>query len=164
MSKYTSGVTRFDGHSDAPVQFWVHCPMKLVQGFIRSHWTLPLGKYLLHIIPGADRAQQTKQQSKNVPYLLPVLIAVAAQQCTGTIPCALSDKGESGLQQKPLLLVATIGQVLRPIIAISQHYPGFFSVFSLSTCWKGGLDDFEAPNDNRGMTYQTDGKELSNFM
>ncbi len=29
---------RFDGNGDASVRYRVHCPMKEVQGFTRSHW------------------------------------------------------------------------------------------------------------------------------
>jgi hypothetical protein len=35
----------FDGRGGAHVQYHVHRPMEKVQGFTRSHWTLPLGKY-----------------------------------------------------------------------------------------------------------------------
>jgi hypothetical protein len=35
---------RFDGHDDAPVYNRAHRSMEEVQGFTRSHWTLPLGK------------------------------------------------------------------------------------------------------------------------
>ncbi len=39
----------FDGHDNEPVQFWAYCPMQLVQGYLRSHWMPPLGKYLPRI-------------------------------------------------------------------------------------------------------------------
>ena len=42
---------RFDGHADAPVQYSVHRPMEHFQGFMRSHWTPPLGKNLPCIAP-----------------------------------------------------------------------------------------------------------------
>jgi hypothetical protein len=41
--------THFAGHFDdrggLTVQYCAHCPMEEVQGFTRSHWTLPSGKY-----------------------------------------------------------------------------------------------------------------------
>ena len=40
----------------------------------------------------------------------------------------------------------------------------FFQVFSSSTCYKKDRDDAKAPNNNRGMTYQSNGKELCNMM
>ncbi len=41
----------FDGYDDAPVRCQAHRPMQHVQGYLRSHWTLPLGKYSLRIVP-----------------------------------------------------------------------------------------------------------------
>jgi hypothetical protein len=45
INKYTNKAGRFDGHGDAPVRNHAHRPMEEVQGFTRSHWTPPLGKY-----------------------------------------------------------------------------------------------------------------------
>jgi hypothetical protein len=45
INKYTYKAGCFDGHGDAPVCNRVHCPMEKVQGFTRSHWTLPSGGY-----------------------------------------------------------------------------------------------------------------------
>jgi hypothetical protein len=45
INKYTYKTGRFDGHGNAPVRNRAHCLMKEVQGFTRSHWMLPLGKY-----------------------------------------------------------------------------------------------------------------------
>ncbi len=45
INKYTYFAGRFDGHGIAPVCKCAHCPLEEVQGFTRSHWTLPLGKY-----------------------------------------------------------------------------------------------------------------------
>jgi hypothetical protein len=49
MNECTSVVGHFTGQEDAPVQFWAHCPMQHIQGYLRSYWTLPLGKYLPYI-------------------------------------------------------------------------------------------------------------------
>jgi hypothetical protein len=49
--KCTSFVGHFDGYDDVPVRCQAHRPMQHVQGYLRSHWTLPLSKYLLHIAP-----------------------------------------------------------------------------------------------------------------
>jgi hypothetical protein len=54
-----------------------------------------------------------------------------------------------------MLLNASIGRVLRPIVAIGQAYLGFFLVFSLSTCTKRSQVDAKAPVFNGGITYQT---------
>jgi hypothetical protein len=44
MNKSNSFAGHFDGHSGAPVQYRVHCPMEKVRGFDRSHWMPPMGK------------------------------------------------------------------------------------------------------------------------
>jgi hypothetical protein len=45
MKKWASFASHFDGRGGVPVQYHVHCKMEEVQGFGRSHWTPPLGKY-----------------------------------------------------------------------------------------------------------------------
>jgi hypothetical protein len=55
-SKCTSVVARSKGLVDAPEQYRWHCPMRHVQGYLRSQWTLPLGNYSLSIAPAAARA------------------------------------------------------------------------------------------------------------
>jgi hypothetical protein len=45
INKYSYKAGRFDGRGGAPVQYRVHCPIEEVQGFTRSHWMPPLGKY-----------------------------------------------------------------------------------------------------------------------
>jgi hypothetical protein len=52
----TSSAGRFDGNSGAPEQYRWHRPMRHVQGYSRSHWTLPSGNYSLCIAPAAARA------------------------------------------------------------------------------------------------------------
>ncbi len=44
INKYTCKDGNFDGHGDVLVCNRAHRPMEEVQGFTRSHWTLPLGK------------------------------------------------------------------------------------------------------------------------
>jgi hypothetical protein len=44
-------VGHINGSDDAPVQFWAHSSMQHVQGYLRSHWTPPLGKNLPYISP-----------------------------------------------------------------------------------------------------------------
>jgi hypothetical protein len=55
-SKCTSVAAHFKGLADAPEQYKRHCLMQHVQGYLGSHWTLPLGNYSLHIAPVATRA------------------------------------------------------------------------------------------------------------
>jgi hypothetical protein len=58
-------------------------------------------------------------------------------------------------------LVAAIRQVLRPLVAIGHTNAGFFMFFSLSTCKKRLQVNAKAPVFNKGMTYQSDGKDLT---
>jgi hypothetical protein len=55
-NKCTSVVGYFDGHGGALGQYRWHRPMRHVQGYLRSHWTLPSGDYLLCIAPVAATA------------------------------------------------------------------------------------------------------------
>ncbi len=45
INKYTYKAGHFDGHGNVPVRKPAHRPMEEVQGFTRSHWTPPSGKY-----------------------------------------------------------------------------------------------------------------------
>jgi hypothetical protein len=45
MKKWANFAGHFDGRGDAPVCYRAHCQMEEVQGFGRSHWTPPSGKY-----------------------------------------------------------------------------------------------------------------------
>jgi hypothetical protein len=63
-NKCTSSAGCFDGHSSAPKQYRWHRPMWHVQGYSRSHWTLPLGNYSLRIAPAAARATANKTTTK----------------------------------------------------------------------------------------------------
>jgi hypothetical protein len=55
-NKCTSSAGRFGGNGGAPGQYRWHCPMRHVQSYSGSHWTLQLGNYLLRIAPVAARA------------------------------------------------------------------------------------------------------------
>ncbi len=68
MNKCTFVVGHFNGHSSAPRQYRQHCPMRHVQGCLRSHWMPPLGDYLLHIAPAAARATENKTTMETYTY------------------------------------------------------------------------------------------------
>ena len=104
--------------------------------------------------------QGNRQTSKNQQMTLKRWPNRWPWQCPGKLPCTLPNGGGLGLSKMPLN--ATIGQVLRPIIAIGHRYAGFFRVFSSTPCYKRDRGDVKAPNNNRGMTYQTDKKEFTN--
>jgi hypothetical protein len=55
---YVAG--HFDGHAEALKRYIRHRPMQHVQGYSGSHWTLPLGDYLLHITPAATTVTANK--------------------------------------------------------------------------------------------------------
>jgi hypothetical protein len=78
--QYTTIATRFDGRNDAPVQCRINCPMEGVQGFTRSHWMPPLGKYLLRIIPADNGVACKKKTMKRAPYLLAILMAMVVRR------------------------------------------------------------------------------------
>jgi hypothetical protein len=63
-NKCISSAGRFDGHGSAPEQYRQHCLMQHVQGYSRSHWTPPLGNYLLRITPATARATANKTTTK----------------------------------------------------------------------------------------------------
>ncbi len=52
-------------------------------------------------------------------------------QCASTLPCTLPNGGGLGLSK--MLLNATFGQVLRPIMTIGHTCAGFFNVFIIKT-------------------------------
>ncbi len=60
MSECTSSASHVDGHGGAPEQYRWYRPMRHVQGYPGSHWTLPLGNYSLLITPAAARATANK--------------------------------------------------------------------------------------------------------
>jgi hypothetical protein len=60
--KITSVAAHFEGLANAPEQYRWHCLMRHVQGYPGSHWTPPLGNYLLCITPAATRATANKMK------------------------------------------------------------------------------------------------------
>jgi hypothetical protein len=63
-NKCTSSASRFNGHGGAPEQYRRHRLTQHVQGYSGSHWTPPLGNYLLCIAPVAARATANKTTTK----------------------------------------------------------------------------------------------------
>jgi hypothetical protein len=75
--KCTSFAGRFIGPADAPWQCWVHFPMEEIQGFGRSHWKPPFGKYPLCIALAASGFTYKTMTIKNTPTLLAIPMAMA---------------------------------------------------------------------------------------
>ncbi len=65
-SKCTSIAAHFKGLVDALEQYRRHPPTRHVHGYLRNHWTPPLGDYLLRIAPAAARA--TGKQTPIIKY------------------------------------------------------------------------------------------------
>jgi hypothetical protein len=67
-NKCTPVVGPFNGNGGAPGQYRQHHPMRHVQGYLGSHWTPPLGNYLLHIAPAAARETGKQPTTNNYTY------------------------------------------------------------------------------------------------
>ena len=143
----------FDGHADGLKWCTWLCPMQQIQGHTRylqatTHSILPWRP------PGW---QSTKQQSNNTPTLLAVLMAIAMQQCD-TVCIARWKRSRSSLEATwRCHLVSTRSNY------INRHtYSCFvFLFFPFSMHWKWAQSKRMAPNNNRGMTYQIEGKHQS---
>jgi hypothetical protein len=72
--------TPFDGRADAPAQYRVHLLMEGVQGFTRSHWAPPSGKYSRRIAPADNGVTCRIKKDKKLPYLSAVLLALAVRR------------------------------------------------------------------------------------
>ena len=70
----------FDGHGGAPVPYGAHLLMQHDQGLAGSHWTPPLGNFLLRIAPVAARVTANETTMQHVPTLLAILMAVAMRR------------------------------------------------------------------------------------
>jgi hypothetical protein len=68
----TSSTGHFNSHADTLEPH--------VQGYIGSHWTLPLGNNSLRIAPAATRATINKTTIKYKPPLLAIMMAIAMRQ------------------------------------------------------------------------------------
>ncbi len=101
-----------------------------------------------------SKKKTTKKYHTCRPFCLPCW-------CAGKYTSASTNAEGPGLSRKPL--VDASRRVWRPIVGHQTFFPVFFRVFSLSVGWRGGLDDVKTPNNNRGMTYQIDRKELSDI-
>jgi hypothetical protein len=75
-------LARFDDYGSPLVQYKVHHPMQLDQGYSSSHWVPASGNYLLHIAPAAARAtgKQTTINTYTSPKKLAVLMAAAVRR------------------------------------------------------------------------------------
>ena len=135
------------------MQYRAHHPMQHDQGFIGSHWLLPLGNYLLRIAPAATRATINTTIMQHVPTLLAVSMAIAMwRYYTACIP----------QWRRFVAFIKTTKRHHRASTCsdITQPYTPT-SVDSDIASWKRAPVDMLAPNKNWGVTYQTDGNHTS---
>ena len=139
-------------------QYRVHRQMQHDKGFPGSHWPLPSGVYSLRITPEAARATINTTMIQHVPTLVAILMVIAMWQ----------------------YYTARIAQWRRFLAFIKatkrHHWASTHSnrhqsdtpmlVVSDSSSLKRDPVDMLAPNNNnnRGMTYQTDEKNLNNMV
>jgi len=119
------------------------------QGFARSHWTRPLGNYLLRIAPAAARATANETTMQHVPTLLAISMAVAMRQYnTARINrwrrFTAFTKANKRHHRASTCSNITKSDTLRRLFRTSHR-------------------EKELPNNNRGMTYQSDEKHLTNL-
>jgi hypothetical protein len=154
-NKCTSSAGRFDGHGGVPEQYRRHCPMRHVQGYSGSHWTLASGNYFLVLPQRLPGQQANKQQSTNTPKKLAVSMAMAMHRYVTA--------HTAQWRRFRALLDATKRRHWASIAANSCNWSRmcrFLHVFSSSTRTKRSQVDAKAPVFNRGITYQTKEKSL----
>ncbi len=139
--------TRFDGRADAPARHHRHRPIEGVQGFMRSHWTPPLGEYSGRIAPDGWRGRMPKKNDEKVSYLQVVSLALSVRRyVTKRID---RRRGSRAIRE-------ATGRRLRASIAAdichrSVFFRVFFGFFSSSTRFSSGQDDVKAPNNIIGV-------------
>ena len=144
----------YHGHDGAPVQYRAHRLMQHDQGFTRNHWMPPSSNDSLRIVPEAARATINTMMMQHVPTLLAVLMAIAVWRYY-TMHIVLWKR-----------LVAFIKATKRHHWAITcsdRHqwdtHTYTLGVYFIVKFLKKGSS---RPNNNRGVTYQTDEKHLCN--
>ncbi len=152
VAKTASVAGHFDGHGEVLKRYMWHLPMQHVQGYTGSHRTRPSRNYSLRIVSAAARATANKTKMQNLTTLLTILMASryytahiaqwrrfvafikATKYCHRASTC--SDRHQSDMPTP-----------------ISGAY---FIVKSLKK-------SLSCPNNNRGVTHQTDEKHLNNM-
>jgi len=80
VNECPSSADHVDGHGEALKRYMRHCPMQHVQGYTGSHWTPPLGNYLLCIALAATRVTANKTMMYYVPTLMAILVVIAMRR------------------------------------------------------------------------------------
>ena len=135
----------YDGHADALEQYGVHRLIQHDQGFTRSHWMPLSGNYLLRIAHAATRVTINKTSMENVPTLLAILMAIPMQ-----------GYNTAHIAQWRRFVAFTLK-------ATKRHHQAITCSVSSTLLGKRARVDMLAPNNNGGMTCQTDEKHITNF-
>jgi hypothetical protein len=77
VNKRPSVAGHFDGHGEALKRYMQHRPMQHVQGYTKSHWTLPSGNYSLRIASADTEATANKTTMYYVPTLMAISMEIA---------------------------------------------------------------------------------------
>jgi len=154
-NKCTSIAEHFDGHGGVPMRYEAHHPMKHDQGFTGSHWTPSLVNYSLRIAPAATRATANGTTMQNEPTLLVITMVMAMRwyytarinQWRRFVAFIIATKRRHRVSSR--------SDVIKP----DTPTP----VDSYISSYKRARVDMLTPNNNRGVTYQTNEKHLTNL-
>jgi hypothetical protein len=157
-NKCTLSADRFDGHGGAPVQFRWHCPMRHVQGYPRSPWALASGDYSLRIAPAFARA--TGKQTTIDKY------TQFAGRFGGHRDVVVRYRVHHPMEEVQGFTrshwMPKSGKHLLQLHQLDMITPDFLMFFIIKLLKRPQNTRIE-PNNNRGMTYQTDEKHLTRY-
>ena len=148
-----SVVGHFNGHGDALKWHKRHRPMQHFQGYTGSHWTPPSGDYLLRITSAAARVTANKTMMYYVPIFMAISMVISIQRYY-TARIAWWRRSRAFIKATKCRHRAS---TCSDITQLDMPMP----VVSLISSWKRARVDMLAPNNHRGMTYQTDEKHLN---
>ena len=103
------------------------------------------------VLPRRTTGSHAEKTNKKKPYLSAVLLALLVRwyvtKCIDQRRVFRAIREATGCRHR----VSMAANICHPVF--------FFEFFHRQTRWKRGLGDVKAPNNNRGMTYQSNGKE-----
>jgi hypothetical protein len=133
-----------------------HHPMQHDQGYIRSNWTPPSGDYMIRIASAATRATINKTMMQHVATLMAISIVMAVGRYY-TLSIAQWKRFMAFIKATKCRHQAST----RSDITQSDTQRRLIPTFHRR---KRAPIDMLAPNNNRGMTYQTDQRHLNNLL
>ncbi len=154
-NKCNSVAGHVDGHAGALKQYGVHHPIQHVQAYSGSHWTLPSGDCSLHITLAATRATINNTTMQNVLTLLAILMAVAVRwYYTAHIAHWRRSRAFIKATKRRRRVSTRSDSINRTCLLL------ILGVYFIIKSLKKGSG---CPNNNRGMTHQSDEKHLNNM-